>query len=110
MVGYAQVREVAFRAWTRPESDRALRRRQFQIVDDQARLPGAVNVKPGLRPGQDDFHLSPHARLQVRVGFIESGRFFPRALPWPVWKRDVLGRVVPAKLVVRPAIGRTQVK
>src|SRR5580700_11534946 len=76
---YAQIRKVAVRSRTRPESNRASCRRQFQIVDNQAWLPGAVNVEPRLGPGQDDFHLGPYSRLEICIGFIESGRFLPGA-------------------------------
>ena len=80
----AQIREVAVGAGTRPEPNRALRRGEFQIVDNQARLLGAMDIEAGLAAGQNDLDLGSRARFKIHVGLVKTRRLLARALPWPV--------------------------
>ena len=68
-------------------------------MDEQSRL-GPVNHDPVL---------GPYARLQVHVRFIFLRRFLPQPVEIELRVRGVLGRVVPANLVIRPPIRRPEV-
>src|SRR5439155_24224628 len=70
-----QVGEVGFRARTDPESDRALRLAELEVVDDECRLRSVVNEEPRLRTRHHDLQPRPCARLEVDVGLVHPRLF-----------------------------------
>ncbi len=68
-----------------------------------------MDEQPRLCPVNHDPVLGPYPRLQVHVRFIFLRRFLPQPIEIEFRVRGVLGRVVPANLVIRPPIRRPEV-
>src|SRR5262249_2758747 len=83
---------------------------ELQVVDDQGRLLGAVDVEPRARTAYLDSYLRPLTGNEVDVALVLLGRLLSQAVPGKVREGDVLRRVIAAELVVRAPVGRPKVE
>src|SRR5687768_11928403 len=76
----------------------------LEVIHDERRLRGAVDVKL-CRPTRDrDLHFRPGTGLDVGVRLVHAGMRLPQLVPRVFRMRDVLRRVIATELIVGAAI------
>jgi hypothetical protein len=83
---------------------------ELKIRNDEARLFGSVDIQGRAFARHCDLDGRPLSRDKICVGLVAARTLFAKAEPRVIGVRNVLGGVVPAKLVIRSAVGRSQVE
>src|SRR5689334_11204355 len=107
--GDLEAGEVSLGARSDPECDAAFGIAQFEVVDDQARLVGSVDVEARFGSIDDDLVTGPDAGLEIHIGLVFLGRFLAEAGKIVVRAGTVLSGVVAADLVGSAAVGGAEV-
>src|SRR5262249_14708674 len=97
-------REAALGFVADPQANAAARGPEPEIVHDEGRLLGSVNVEPRRRAGEDDPDAGPDTWLEVDVGLVDTGLLLPEPEPREVGVGDVLRGVIAAELVVGASV------
>src|SRR5438552_5728749 len=94
-----------------PKGDRTLAARPgLDVVDDQRGLWVAVDVEARPLATHLDPHLRPFAGHEIDIRLVPGRRLLAQPEPGPVGMGDVLGGMIAALLVLRAAVGATQVE
>ena len=101
---------MRLRPRTDPQRDAPRRRRILHVVHDQHRLFGAIDVQQRLAALNVDTNRRPYAGLEIDVRLVYARLFSAKPMPRILRLRDVLRRMIAAKLILRASIGRTEVE
>src|ERR1700690_1009681 len=97
-------------SWPHPQTNSTFRRRLLEIVDDQGGPFNSVDIKPRDLSCYLDFYLRPLPGDEVRIRFILAGGFTAQFFPWESRNRNVLGGVVPLKLILGTPVLRPEIE
>src|SRR5690242_12394067 len=87
-----------------PESNRATRNRLFEIVDNQCRLLGIIDIESGHLSCYLDLDFCPIPGVEVHIRLIFARGFAAELIPREAGNRHVLGRMIPLQLILRSSI------
>jgi hypothetical protein len=82
------------RSLSHPQRNAAIRQRLFEIVNNQRRLLGPVDVQLGTLSPRLDLELCPLPRHKVDIGLVLAWTLPAQLIPWKSWNRNVLRRMV----------------
>ena len=93
-----------------PERNRATRNRLFEIVDNQCRSLGGIDVESGHLSYYLHLDFCPISGDEVDIRLIFARSFAAELIPREAGNRDVLGRMIPLQLILRSSILGSNVK